>query len=929
MPVPAQVTDRGAAEDIEARVRIVFEGIVLDPFGAPAGDALVVSSAGGEAAADQSGKYRLAVEVPLDVRSVQITAVGGPEGKLVASTSVSLSGASRLAQVRPLQLTAGSACQPSWLPTFGSEPGMSNVVFALATYDDGSGPALYAGGQFRTAGGVPVNLIARWNGSSWEDVGGGVSSPLVSTAVLAMTVFDDGTGPALYVGGSFTAAGGIPANNIARWDGSSWQALGSGLGSSAAFDRVEALAVFPDDTGPALYAAGEFFQAGGVAKWNGADWAPAGQPMDAGVNALAVFDDGSVPALYAGGDFGFIGEAAVNRIAKWDGSSWTGLGGGLAGGPFLPRVTSLAVFDAGNGAMLHAAGAFQTAGEVAASNIASWNGQSWSPLGDGLNSQVESLTVFDVGSGAALYAGGSFTAAGGVQASRVARWDGSSWSGLGTGLDSGPGALLGFDDGSGPALWAGGFFAVAGGVPANRIARWDGSSWASLGSGLPAPVEEVVGFDDGTGSALYAAGSFTTAKGFVANRVARWDGTSWAALGSGMDGASDLVGPLAVFDDGSGPGLYAGGRFVNAGGVVVNNVARWDGSSWSALGSGVSNGVSALAVFDDGSGPALYAAGGFTSAGGVSANRIARWNGSGWSALGSGVGTVSSDLVFSLAVFDDGAGPALYAGGQFTSAGGVAASRIAKWNGFGWSALGSGVGSATFDRVLDMAGFDDGSGPALHVSGTFATAGGMPVNHIARWNGVGWAGLGGGLGGGSGLSAQALAVFDAGNGPALYVGGMFTTAGGLAANRIASWDGSSWTPVGSGTSATVFGLTVFRDRTGSALYAGGAFTSAFDSRDSYLAKWGCPDTNAPTLSCPAPIVVQERGGSPGEVVAFTVTALDEEDYAPSVVCAPPSGSLFPRGTTLVTCTAIDFSGNQTSCEFPVTVRPRVYELLRR
>ena len=86
-------------------------------------------------------------------------------------------------------------------------------------------------------------------------------------------------------------------------------------------------------------------------------------------------------------------------------------------------------------------------------------------------------------------------------------------------------------------------------------------------------------------------------------------------------------------------------------------------------------------------------------------------------------------------------------------------------------------------------------------------------------------------------------MFDDGSGPALYVGGDFTTAGGVAANHIAKWDGSSWSPLGSGMNFVVRALTVFDDGTGlAALYAGGAFASAFDSGDSYLAKWGCPVT---------------------------------------------------------------------------------------
>jgi len=146
--------------------------------------------------------------------------------------------------------------------------------------------------------------------------------------------------------------------------------------------------------------------------------------------------------------------------------------------------------------------------------------------------------------------------------------------------------------------------------------------------------------------------------------------------------SSSAVQALATFDDGSGggPALYAGGSFTTAGGVAANRIAKWNGSSWSALGSGMNNNsVRALATFDDGSGggPALYAGGVFTTAGGVTATFIAKWNGSSWSALGSGM----NNTVQALATFDDGSGggPALYAGGEFTTAGGVVANLIAKW----------------------------------------------------------------------------------------------------------------------------------------------------------------------------------------------------------------------------------------------------------
>jgi hypothetical protein len=119
----------------------------------------------------------------------------------------------------------------------------------------------------------------------------------------------------------------------------------------------------------------------------------------------------------------------------------------------------------------------------------------------------------------------------------------------------------------------------------------------------------------------------------------------------------------------SGGNLYAGGGFTTAGGHAATNIAKWDGSSWSAVGSGLGGGadyayVSALAV----SGSDLYAAGWFSTSGGISANRIAKWDGSAWtSVLASGGGGA---LVIS--------GRDLYAGGGFTTAGGKASAYIAR-----------------------------------------------------------------------------------------------------------------------------------------------------------------------------------------------------------------------------------------------------------
>ena len=147
-------------------------------------------------------------------------------------------------------------------------------------------------------------------------------------------------------------------------------------------------------------------------------------------------------------------------------------------------------------------------------------------------------------------------------------------------------------------------------------------------------------------------------------------------------------------------------------------------------------------------------------------------------------------------------------------------------------------------------------------------------------------------------------MFDDGGGAALYVGGDFTSAGGVAVNRIARWDGTLWSALDGGVNGPVAALTVYDDGSGPALCAGGVFSGVPGSGDSFVALWGC-DTTPPVLTCPGSVhAVDRTANGPGEVVTFVVTATDDHDPEPVVVCVPPSGSTFAPGTTLVLCTEI-------------------------
>jgi hypothetical protein len=751
-------------------------------------------------------------------------------------------------------LAATSGCQAQWLPTFGQSPGTAGPVLSLCEYDDGSGPALFVGGRFQRAGGVASNYVAKWDGSTWSRPGVGLDplDPTNPGYVYALCVYDDGNGPALYVAGRFESAGGVALHGIGRWDGSSWTALGSGT-----LGEIHALEVFDDGSGPALYAGGWFTSVGGVpvsgiAKWDGNSWSALGSGLSAGANpgfafSLAVFDDGTGAALYAGGGFTGAGGQPASGIARWDGSVWSALGGGVGGA--TPYVQALSVYDDGSGRALFAGGAFSTAGGASANRLAKWNGSAWSALGGGTNGEVHALTVFDNGSGIALYAGGDFTTAGGSSAPRVARWNGASWSAEGNLYGGAVEALAVFDDGGGRALFAGGLFASLGatGLRLPYVAKRSGSAWTALGSGISGSVGALATFDDGSGPALHAAGYFDQAGGVLVHSIARWDGSHWSALGSGLLGSagySAQVAALAVYDDGSGPALYAGGLITNAGGVTANGIAKWNGTSWSALGNGVNGSVASLAVFDDGSGPCLYVGGNFVSAGQLSVMYLARWNGAGWAPVGNGI----AGEVDALLVWDDGTGPALYAGGRFWGPiGGPATHYIAKWNGTSWTGLGGGLTGTSAPTVRALAAYDDGSGSALYVGGEFTSAGTTWARNVAKWNGAHWSALGAGLeyAPGSG-GVHALAPFDDGSGTALFASGVFTVSGGLRLHGIAHWQGGQWSAVGSGLDGWGQTLRVFDDGSGRALYAGGNFPSCPDSLDSSLAKWGQPPGCAQT-----------------------------------------------------------------------------------
>lgn len=291
---------------------------------------------------------------------------------------------------------------------------------------------------------------------------------------------------------------------------------------------------------------------------------------------------------------------------------------------------------------------------------------------------------------------------------------------------------------SGTDLYVGGAFPLVGGMPDENIASWDGAAWSDVtgpdGTGLNDFVEALRVYDDGTGPILYAGGRFDTADGSAADGLALWDGIGW----SPMHGASfsGVTTGLVVYDDGTGPGLYISGNDLEVeGGPAPSNPIRWNGATWATVlgedGFGLLGDVGATAVFDDGQGEALYMVRDDPACDGSTNGRIARWDGVSCTVV-PGEFEQYADLKTLLAV-DVGDGPRLYVGGQFTTIDGAVMNSIAAWDGDVWSPLAGDGGVGIDGTTSDLTAFDDGHGPALFAVGHFGHAGGKPSVGIARW----------------------------------------------------------------------------------------------------------------------------------------------------------------------------------------------------
>ncbi|MCA8950052.1 MAG: hypothetical protein KDE27_11155 [Planctomycetes bacterium] len=686
-----------------------------------------------------------------------------------------------LAGLFALQFAAAARgqCTTSWLP---GDPvaGIDGTVFALTMHDpDGAGPlpaVLLAGGTFSAAGSTPAVGLAAYDlaTGTWSGFAGGIGENERISTLLSLPNGD------LIAGGAFTSIGGIPARNIARWNGATWSQLGAGN----TIGEILALALRPNGD---IVAGGTFEVISGttarhVASWDGTSWQPMGLGFSGNsVHSLAVLPNGNV---VAGGRF-FHNGAALN-LAERIGSTWVPLTSTV--GTSTDTVHALTVLPNGD---LIAGGSFTVIGAVSAPHVARWNGGAWSALGGGLDGDVWALAPAP---GGGLYAVGGFVASGTTPMRRAALWNGSSWSALGGGIGTSyarAAAVAPNGD-----VFAGGYFEEASGLALRSIARFDGALWQPMPFGTQGRITTVLA----RGGELVVAGEFGAVAGFSSGNIAHFDGTTWSTLGGGTDGAVHDAAWLGTGD------LVIAGDFTTVGGIAATGLARWDGVAWHAVAgfpvtvgqsvealadgsvllAGQSGQATALARWDGTTFtflPGLFGwvrdltelpNGDLVAVGTLAttsfAAGVARFDGTSWSAIGHALGNVADDVASATAL----PGGDLIVGGSFFSIYGVLAANIARWDGTTWQALGSGLSGPPWALATLANG-------ELVAAGTFYVA--PNARNLARWDGATWSSIGGGVNG----QAAALALAPDGT---LIVGGEFSIAGGQVATNLARWQPS-------------------------------------------------------------------------------------------------------------------------------------------
>jgi hypothetical protein len=660
--------------------------------------------------------------------------------------------------------------------------GVNAKVSALAVDDDGN---IYAGGIFTDAGGVPVNNIAMWNGTSWSTLGEGTNGDVLDLK------FYDGN---LYVAGSFTKVGGnIRSQGIAKWDGTSWHPMGEGIERAGATPSVYGISISQNGK---IFIGGYFdlrfsddAKINHVAVFENDDWQPLGHGLGnsttQGINAVYAYGNN----IFFGGAFskpivgGLLNQAIWNETFDFTQD--------------MPPAVSITTDEPSKTANTSFDVTFKFTEVVSGfqkSDITVINGgvinltqqtdarfyiAEITPLVDG---EVKIFILEDrvIGiSGNPNSASDTLT----ITYSGVLADIDKNWFFDFDGLINGGVYDIAKSSIDNKIYFAGGFLNVGGNANMKNIVRYipTTNTWEQVPGITSTHSNFIRCFAEDADGNLYVGGDFSSIGGVTVGRVAKFEvaNGTWSALEDPtFFEVSQRKGPnsggvyaITV----SGDYVYIGGHTFNSSNAAYLYIRRFNivTSTWESVGSGVNAKVSALTTDDVGN---VYAGGTFTTAGGEVANFIAKWDGTNWSAIGEGTNDEVLEILYS--------NENLYVAGRFTTVGdNIRSQGIAKYDGTSWQAMGKGVDNSRIAQSVYGIAVDTEDN--IYIAGYFDIrySDDERINHTAMFDGIDWISMGSGLGSSTTQGVNALFA----DGDNIYAGGAFTKPAGGTQNT-AIWN---------------------------------------------------------------------------------------------------------------------------------------------
>ncbi len=706
-----------------------------------------------------------------------------------------------------------------------------------------NGELIAIGGSFSGAG-RSVSVYNRFT-QTWDTLDGGVSG-----YVTALLFHDED----LYVGGYFTRAGSIEAQNIARWNirERKWYALKTGLKGV-----VSCLCWYKDE----LYVGGTLTSADTVAvrnicRWNGSVWRAVGKGADNGVSGLGaqvkclcVYDN----KLVVGGNFNAVGlDTTLIRAAFWDGTHWSSLPNKLVictSDAWDVSVSGLSVVSN----LLILEGSFKIvrddSSEISRPRSLVFNGSRW----QGVDESYPGSRLINSRNG--TWPRG-FTRIGRTSNLQTTSFQleyydlaARQWILVDSlfannGLGPGYGCIVADDS----TILISGRYTTVGSQPIANLSLYDIKSRrfrdlnksTSFGTPSDRLLSATSSFFFSDADTLFLAGTFLSAGDVAANGVAKWAGAKeerWLACGPGF--YSNIKGKLL------GPKIYLisylncgvifqskmliGGNFEVVDSTKVENILQYDrqistsfnGGVTQAVGTNYNSQVKCMKVI----GNSLYVGGAFINAGTKAVNSICKWSNGEWLSLAGGMKPYSSK--YEPVVYDIAEGPnnTVFAAGTFKHVSDtIRCSGLAQWDGVSWKGIGvdtrDSIGSVSCVVVHES---------DVYIAGSFHTRGAKVVNSVARWDGSQWTDLDGGIVGDGYINSMAW-VNDR-----LIVAGSFSAIGDVAASNIAAWNAKTkrWTNLGDGINGEVKQVFVFHD----SVFCSGVFTRAGDIVCTNIAVW--------------------------------------------------------------------------------------------